>query len=173
MSGSDAVASYGGTAAITVTATDPAGAGEAVSGVREVICMLDDDAPVVVPGDEAAVTTSEEGAHTLGFFATDNAGNEEAPHNTVTFTVTANAGSITRVFGADRFATAIEASKASFTSADAVIIATGMNYRRALGKRARRRAQGPAPADPEGVPVPRRARRGRAPRCRRGVHHGL
>ncbi|MCL2503426.1 MAG: cell wall-binding repeat-containing protein [Coriobacteriia bacterium] len=41
-------------------------------------------------------------------------------------------GSITRVYGTDRFATAIEVSKANFTSADAVIIATGMNYADAL-----------------------------------------
>ncbi|MCL2503216.1 MAG: cell wall-binding repeat-containing protein [Coriobacteriia bacterium] len=132
VSGSDAVASYGGTATVTITATDPAGAGEAVSGVKQVTYMLDDGAPVVVPGDEAVVTTSEEGTHTIGFFATDNAGNEEAPHNTVAFTVTTNAGSITRVSGTDRFATAIEVSKANFTSADAVIIATGMNYADAL-----------------------------------------
>ncbi|MCL2503296.1 MAG: cell wall-binding repeat-containing protein [Coriobacteriia bacterium] len=37
-------------------------------------------------------------------------------------------GSITRIAGADRFATAIAVSKANFTPADAVIIATGMNY---------------------------------------------
>jgi len=41
-------------------------------------------------------------------------------------------GTITRVYGADRFATAIEVSKRNFESADAVIIATGMNYADAL-----------------------------------------
>ncbi|MCL2503952.1 MAG: cell wall-binding repeat-containing protein [Coriobacteriia bacterium] len=41
-------------------------------------------------------------------------------------------GTIERISGADRFTTAIEVSKANFTSADAVIIATGMNYADAL-----------------------------------------
>ncbi|MCL2504083.1 MAG: cell wall-binding repeat-containing protein [Coriobacteriia bacterium] len=41
-------------------------------------------------------------------------------------------GPITRVAGADRYATAIEASKADFESADAVIIATGRGYADAL-----------------------------------------
>ncbi|MCL2504509.1 MAG: hypothetical protein FWE94_07995, partial [Coriobacteriia bacterium] len=54
-SSTDATSSYTGTATITITATDPAGAGEAASGVKEVTYMLDDDAPVVVPGDEAVV----------------------------------------------------------------------------------------------------------------------
>ncbi|MCL2503105.1 MAG: cell wall-binding repeat-containing protein [Coriobacteriia bacterium] len=39
---------------------------------------------------------------------------------------------ITRVFGADRFATAIEVSKRNFEGSEAVIIATGMNYADAL-----------------------------------------
>ncbi|MCL2503899.1 MAG: cell wall-binding repeat-containing protein [Coriobacteriia bacterium] len=41
-------------------------------------------------------------------------------------------GTITRVYGADRFATAIAVSKKNFESADAVIIATGMSYADAL-----------------------------------------
>ncbi|MCL2504184.1 MAG: cell wall-binding repeat-containing protein, partial [Coriobacteriia bacterium] len=39
---------------------------------------------------------------------------------------------LTRIFGTDRFATSIEASRANFGSADAVIIATGMGYADAL-----------------------------------------
>ncbi|MCL2503591.1 MAG: cell wall-binding repeat-containing protein [Coriobacteriia bacterium] len=41
-------------------------------------------------------------------------------------------GSIERVFGSDRFQTALGASKKNFTSAGAVIIATGLNYADAL-----------------------------------------
>ncbi|MCL2504574.1 MAG: cell wall-binding repeat-containing protein [Coriobacteriia bacterium] len=133
VSGSDAAAGYADTAVIKVTATDTAGAGEAVSGVKEITYVLNSDPPVVVTGSVATVTVSDEGIHTLEFWATDKAGNEEVPHNTVTFTVTsAGDGSITRVFGADRFATAIKVSERNFTSADAVIMATGMNYADAL-----------------------------------------
>jgi len=42
------------------------------------------------------------------------------------------AGSLTRVAGADRYITAIEASKANFESADNVILATGIGYADAL-----------------------------------------
>ena len=39
---------------------------------------------------------------------------------------------VSRVYGADRFQTAIEVSKRNFKSADAIILATGMNYADAL-----------------------------------------
>ncbi|MCL2503586.1 MAG: cell wall-binding repeat-containing protein [Coriobacteriia bacterium] len=86
ISACDFLVSYIGTATVTITATDPAVAGEEVSGVKQVTYMLDDDAPVVTSGDEAVVVVSGGGNHALGFFATDNAGNTEET-KTVTFEV--------------------------------------------------------------------------------------
>jgi len=146
VSSSDAKASYTGEAVITITATDTGPAGSVVSGVKQVSYMvLGSGAQVTTTGRTTIVTVLTPGSYTLEFWAEDHAGNKEA-RNTVNFTVTPDDGgggggggsdeekgnSITRVNGADRFATAIDVSKKNFKSADAVILATGMNYADAL-----------------------------------------
>ena len=78
---SDAVASYVGTATITLSAADP------LSGVRETQYSLDGGAQS--PGTRLVVTMP--GSHTLTFASTDNAGNVESVR-AVTFNVTAVPG---------------------------------------------------------------------------------
>ncbi|TLM71587.1 MAG: hypothetical protein FDZ70_08840, partial [Actinobacteria bacterium] len=77
-------------------------------------------------------TTSAAGTHTVTYGSVDVAGNAEA---TKTVTVRVR-GPVTYALsaGADRYATAIEISKASYpTSAATVLLATGLNYPDALG----------------------------------------
>ena len=64
-------------ASITLTATDESGG----SGVKEIRFSLSgaERGGGVVPGGEAAVLISAEGTTTVTYFATDNAGNQEAP----------------------------------------------------------------------------------------------
>lgn len=71
----DATATYTGTAAINLLATD------AYSGVASTVWTLDG-----VEGTGALVTTDAPGLHTLSYHSIDSAGNEEAPHE-VSFTV--------------------------------------------------------------------------------------
>jgi len=82
----DTVSSYDTSATITITATDDGPAHEELSGVKEITYILDGGTPVTTAGDTAAVTVEETGDYTLSFFATDNAGNQEATQ-TATFTV--------------------------------------------------------------------------------------
>ena len=77
---SNAVASYAGTATITLTATDNTGG----SGVASTHYSV--DGAVLVAGTHVTVTGI--GGHTLAFFSTDVAGNQEAT-KTVGFNVTA------------------------------------------------------------------------------------
>jgi hypothetical protein len=76
---SDAVASYSGTATITLTATDEGG-----SGVVATYWRLDGGAPTV--GTSVKVATP--GNHRLEFWSVDGEGNEELPHKTANFSVT-------------------------------------------------------------------------------------
>ncbi|MCL2503163.1 MAG: cell wall-binding repeat-containing protein [Coriobacteriia bacterium] len=133
MSSSDAKTGYTDSATITITATDMVVIGEASSGIDFITYRVNGGPQIEVTGDTAEVIITEAGSYILEFWATDVAGNKEFPYNMATFTVApSGTGSITRVFGADRFATAIEVSKANFESADSVILATGMNYADAL-----------------------------------------
>ncbi|MCL2503639.1 MAG: cell wall-binding repeat-containing protein [Coriobacteriia bacterium] len=84
---SDALASYAESATVVITATDPGSVGQAISGVKEITYTINGGEPVTVPGDTAAVTIPDLGSYILEFWATDVAGNEEFPHNTVAFTV--------------------------------------------------------------------------------------
>ncbi len=77
---SDAVASYAGTATISLTAVDEPGG----SGVAATYSRLDGGQETTL----GVVTTDLLGDHALVFWSVDNAGNIEAAH-TATFTVTA------------------------------------------------------------------------------------
>ncbi|MCL2504044.1 MAG: hypothetical protein FWE94_05530, partial [Coriobacteriia bacterium] len=84
----DADVSYIGAATITITATDTGPANQVVSGVDSITYTLNGGDPETVSGDTAVVTVAEDGDWILEFWATDNAENEEAPHNVVHFDVT-------------------------------------------------------------------------------------
>jgi hypothetical protein len=77
---SDAKASYVSSATIQLTATDNAGG----SGVRTTYYSLDRATPVA----GTTVSVQSPGTHTLDLWSVDNAGNEESPHKTVSFTIT-------------------------------------------------------------------------------------
>jgi len=80
---SDAEPRYIGPATVTITAADePSG-----SGIGSITYRVNGSAPETVTGGIATLTVSEEGTHTIEFWATDIAGNEEVPHNTAVFTV--------------------------------------------------------------------------------------
>jgi len=76
---SNAAASYTGTAAITLTATD------AGTGVAHTYYRLDGGAQV----EAKSVSTSVLGTHTLEFWSVDTVGNVETPHKSASFTVVA------------------------------------------------------------------------------------
>lgn len=79
------------------------------------------------------------GADSFTYFANDGTSDSEAVAVDIEVVAGAGpppalAGGVTRVAGADRYATAIEASKQAFPDgADAVVIATGANWPDALG----------------------------------------
>ncbi|MCL2502998.1 MAG: cell wall-binding repeat-containing protein [Coriobacteriia bacterium] len=92
VSGSDAALGYASApAVITLTATDETGG----SGVAALYYKVDDgDVETVTPTGAApaydvttTITVSEEGTHTLEFWAVDNEENEEEPHNIAVFRV--------------------------------------------------------------------------------------
>jgi hypothetical protein len=56
---------------VTLTASDE------TSGVREIHYIIDDGEETVVPGESAFFTITEDGEHTVTFWAVDNAGNKE------------------------------------------------------------------------------------------------
>ncbi len=60
---------------VVLTAQDEPGG----SGVKEIRYSIDGGATVVVPGDSASISFNTAGVHSLTFFATDQAGNAEAP----------------------------------------------------------------------------------------------
>jgi Carboxypeptidase regulatory-like domain len=78
---SDARPSYVGSAAIHLTATDGPGG----SGVARTYFRLDDGART--QGTDVAVAAV--GSHSLEFWSVDAAGNEETPHKSAVFTITA------------------------------------------------------------------------------------
>lgn len=122
----DAVASYVGTATITITAIDD-------QEVAAVHYKLDDGDYVSVDGDTAVVTTTEIGEHALSYYASDAADNE-SDVATAEFEVTPDyVEGVGRVAGTDRYATAVAASQQAFPAgADTVVIATGQNWPDAL-----------------------------------------
>ena len=77
---SDAQPTYSNSATITLTATDNAGG----SGVASTHYVVDGGADTT----GTVVTASTVGTHTLEFWSVDVAANEEAPHETVSFTIT-------------------------------------------------------------------------------------
>lgn len=61
---------------ITLSATD--NSSPTPSGVKEIHYSVNGQAEVVVPGNSATIPISDEGEHTVQFYAMDNAGNTEA-----------------------------------------------------------------------------------------------
>ncbi len=117
-----------GSASVSVTLS----AHDALSGVATTRWRLG-DAGGWTAG--TSVTVMAGGDHTLYFYSADNAGNAEEP-GSVTFTVVEPPPPVIGVAGADRVATAIEASKRAYPddgSVDTVVIATAMNWPDALG----------------------------------------
>ncbi len=118
---SDATASYAGTATITLAPTDQ------YSGVANTFYKLDSGS---VATYTAPIVVSAAGASTLEFWSVDNAGLRETTR-TADFTVSAASA---RIAGADRYGTAIAASRSEFPtgSVSTVVIATGQDFPDAL-----------------------------------------
>ena len=119
---SDAVATYTGSATITLDAED------VTSGVAGTFYRLG-AGDAVAYGDPVVVGAP--GEYTLAFWSVDIAGNTEAEQE-VAFSVDPDPLPPI-ISGTDRYLTAIAGSKAAFESADAVVIATGENFADALG----------------------------------------
>jgi len=83
---SDALASYVGTATITLVATDTGG-----SGVAHTYYRLDAGAQA----EGMTISTSVVGTHAVEFWSVDTAGNAETPHKTATFSIAAPVGNDT------------------------------------------------------------------------------
>jgi hypothetical protein len=60
---------------VTLAATDD------MTGVKEILYSIDGGAAVAVPGSTASFTIGSDGAHTVLFYAVDNAGNVETARN--------------------------------------------------------------------------------------------
>jgi len=67
---------------VTLTATDVGG-----SGVKEIHYILNGGTETVVPPATATFPIATDGIHTLEYWAVDNAGNVELPHNTATIKI--------------------------------------------------------------------------------------
>jgi len=65
---------------VNITATDDGGTGT----VASIHYILDGGSEVTVAGSSASVSVSGEGTHTVEYWAVDDAGNVETPHNTAT-----------------------------------------------------------------------------------------
>jgi putative cell wall-binding protein len=117
---SDAVASYIGTATITLTATDD------LSGIMGTYYRVDDETSYT---RGTLITISEEGSHTIVFFSVDVVGNNER-WNTVEIFVHKDVPN-ERVAGDTRYETALAAAS-EFTTATTVVLATGEEYADAL-----------------------------------------
>ncbi|MDA3936384.1 MAG: cell wall-binding repeat-containing protein [Actinomycetota bacterium] len=116
------------TAAID-TVTFKIAATDSLSGVAGIYYSLD-SGPMQASD---TVTVNKVGDHTITFWAVDIAGNESA-HDTQDVRVSPSKTKHVGVSGADRYATAVAVSMKSFPDgADAVIIATGVNWPDALG----------------------------------------
>jgi len=74
------VPKYAGPVTVTITASDDVAMGE-------IHYILDGGAEQVVPGASATFTVSEDGTHTVEYWAVDAVGNEETPHHTLTFAI--------------------------------------------------------------------------------------
>ena len=132
----DLKSAYDGTATIGFSATDD------MSGVLGIYRKLDGGAVTMLPAPTTyTVTVTTPGTHTIEYWAKDNAANEET-HHVSTFLVRSVDTAYTEVEGADRYFTAIDASKEAFptgiTGTDyqgykTVVIATGDNWPDALG----------------------------------------
>lgn len=121
----DAVATYTVNAQITISASDP-------SGVASVSWRVDDGDWNVAEGDTAVAVIDAVGVHTLDYMAIDTVGNESEIES-CQFEVLPLAG-VFRIAGANRYATAIQASRAAFPAgAETVVLATGANWPDALG----------------------------------------
>jgi len=108
---SDAIPSYVGTAAITLSATDAGG-----SGVAHTYYILDTGTQT----EGTSVTTSMAGAHTLEFWSVDASSNAESPHNSVNFEITAPVpGDVTApVTTSDALVTYVSAATISLSATD-------------------------------------------------------
>lgn len=117
---------YVGKADITVTATD------AMSGVDTISWSFDGAPASSIASASATVSLDVVGKHVLTVWATDGAGNVSSQD--FAFEITKGDASFSQIAGADRYATAIEASKKAFPNgAETVVLATGTNWPDALG----------------------------------------
>jgi len=73
------VPKYAGPVTVTITASDDVAMGE--------IHYILDGTEHVVSGASATFTVSEDGTHTVEYWAVDAVGNEETPHHTLTFAI--------------------------------------------------------------------------------------
>jgi putative cell wall-binding protein len=143
----DITLSFGGGVLATLSAVDAGG-----SGVAATYYELDGGATRPYEGP---VEITGSGTHTLEFWSVDGAGNEELPHNTVVVTIgtqpddesgkdpdkttqenaaVADEYTPVAIAGANRYETAIEASKLAFPNgAETVVVTTGENWPDALG----------------------------------------
>ncbi len=119
---SNAQATYTGTATVLLTPTD---SGAGIAGTRY---QLDGGAET----SGTVVTCSVYGAHTVRFWSVDHAGNTESVKSAV-FSVVSGATTYVEVAGGNRYQTALDACRHAFTSAPAVVLATGENWPDALG----------------------------------------
>ncbi len=116
----DVASPYIGEALISLVATDTGGSGVAATYYR-----LNGGA---VATYTAPITVSGGGSYTLQYWSVDHAGNIEVAHS-VPFVIYTE---IVRRGGRDRYAVAVDASRANFDSSDEVILATGWTYADAL-----------------------------------------
>ncbi len=135
---SNAQATYVGSAAIQLTATDNVGG----TGVASTYYRLNGGPQTV--GTTVNVATI--GSHSLEFWSVDVQGNIEA-HHAVGFSITAPPEPKTTTFvsvaGSNRYETAVQASQQAFPAgAPCVVIATGANWPDALGGGALAAAKG-------------------------------
>ncbi len=100
--------------------------GDDLSGLAETWISLD-GGPAV---SATEITVTAMGDHTLTFWSTDRAGNVESPRSW-SFVV-ADEVEVTRVSGNDRYKTALAVSRATFASADSVVVVRGDAFPDAL-----------------------------------------
>lgn len=115
---SDAVGTYHGSARIKLSASD------ACSGIATTTWSLDGGPET----DGALVSITDAGHHTLEFWSEDRAGNKEDTQ-AASF-VLYGAADVQRIAGADRYATAIAASRSTFGTGSVanVVLATGEDF---------------------------------------------
>lgn len=119
---SNAQATYTGSASILLTPSD------VHSGVAATYYRLDGSAET----SATSVACSTYGEHTLTYWSVDGVGNVEPTH-TETFSVVSGSTTYLEVAGSNRYQTALDACRHAFTTAPAVVLATGENWPDALG----------------------------------------